>query len=65
MDIGIGVRRRLVRKSYRYQHINLTPIALDAIDPPVEKIPEPIWITITQEEKERMFRKPEYITKIP
>lgn len=34
--------------------MNQIPIS-EGIDPPAERLPEPVWIPITREERERMF----------
>ena len=35
-------------------HTQLIPLS-EGIDPPAERIPEPTWIAVTKEERERMF----------
>jgi hypothetical protein len=43
----------------RINRINLDPtlIALDAIDPPADRLPEPEYIYVTKEDLEKMFPK--------
>ena len=43
----------------RKLEINTTPL-IEGIEPPLGQLPRPEWITITQEEEDKLFEDPWY-----
>lgn len=50
-----GPPLRTYKGLLRVTELNPTTIALDAIDPPTERLPDPEWIFVTDEEMKKMF----------